>query len=83
MDSDMQVNTGWPSDRGDPSQIETLCDELGSRAEVVRQEQDLLEQLVAVNARSRPDQARRYRLLLDEAGARLHRFVDLIIRYCR
>ena len=83
MDSDMQVNTGSPSDRGYPSQSETLCDEIGSRAEIVRQEQVLLEQLVAVNAGRRPYRARQYRLLLDEAGARLHRFLDLITRYCR
>ena len=83
MDSDMQVNTGYPSDRGDPGQIETLCDELNSRAEIVRKEQALLEQLVAVNAHSRPYRARQYRLLLDEAGARARRFLNLITRYCR
>ncbi len=83
MDADMQANTGYPSGMGDPGQIKTLCDELNSRVETVREEQALLEQLVAVNARTRPYRARQYRLLLDEAGARVRRFLDLIIRYCR
>ena len=66
----------------DQRQVETLCDDLSVRAETAREEQVLLGQLVDTTTQTRPYQARQYRAMLDQVGARYRRLRELIIRYC-
>ncbi len=78
----MQANTGLSAGDADRRQIETLCDDLAARIETVQEEQALLGQLVAATAPVRPNRARQYRSLLDEAHERYQRLLDLVVHYC-
>ena len=69
-------------DTSDAQQVDVLCDELTVRADTARAEQDLLTQLVARTATTRPSQSRRYRLLLEQTHERYRRLRELIARYC-
>lgn len=78
----MQANSNLSVGDADRRQIETLCDDLSARMDTVQAEQTLLGQLVATTSRVRPNRARQYQALLDEAHLRYRRLRDLVIDYC-
>jgi hypothetical protein len=69
-------------DSFDMQQVDVFCDDLIARADTARAEQDLLIQLIARTAGTRPSQSRQYRALLEHTHERSRRFRELLARYC-
>ncbi len=66
----------------DQQQVSSLCDSLQARADTMRSEEQLLNDLVTQTATTRPYRSRQYALLLDEVRGRYERLRALVIRYC-
>ena len=79
----MQAHAGTPPGDPDLGQIDRLCDDVQARAEVVRKEQALLDELVAIHEQRRSHRAEHYRALLEGVRVRYQRLCTVIARYCR
>ncbi len=67
----------------DQQQVTTLCDSLAQRTETMRIEEQLLADLAAETARTRPFRSRRYAEILNDVRERTRRLRTTIQRYCR